>query len=491
MWGYGANGAVPTLGRFVKALDERLINTLQETVMNVNGIFLQDDASAARRKPLVAVCKGVVGEYFQLVRRVVGDAAMACVARAASLDTAGGDKDFSPTAQSLTFTADWGADMVLQVMSTFTTDVGLLHNQLPELSLRDWAAACTEQVVRGHIAAAFGALQERINSGVKLLYTQLNTPGANQVQPLSAAFNYLSEALQRGVLALLKGLKVYDQQGKLLAAWQDQLSDMVQTQLQTLFQSLVGSFMSTARIKDTSFRGNTDGSRRQTATDAPVSKSSSSSSTADEPIKTGLVLLLAELCVYMESTTVPSVMELLASAFQTKGFRGSDEPPPFVGGEVARRLGTAGNLLLSSYVDLHGRSLSTLVERSVHSTNWLNAQPPRAPRPVCDLLLERLVKAEAELARLMDGTGRTPGGALRPDTAGSHHSRGGSMGDVLESAAVERGVAKLFRGKVQPYGGGGLKFTQSAIMSAIIIVGLKSLVEYIRLQTLGKAGTAV
>eukprot|EP00878_Enallax_costatus_P032247 GHUV01035391.1.p1 GENE.GHUV01035391.1~~GHUV01035391.1.p1 ORF type:complete len:167 (-),score=7.25 GHUV01035391.1:325-825(-) len=62
-------------------------------------------------------------------------------------------------------------------MSTFTTDVGLLHNQLPELSLRDWAAACTEQVVRGHIAAAFGALQERINSGVKLLYTQLNTPG--------------------------------------------------------------------------------------------------------------------------------------------------------------------------------------------------------------------------------------------------------------------------------------------------------------------------
>eukprot|EP00878_Enallax_costatus_P034185 GHUV01037857.1.p1 GENE.GHUV01037857.1~~GHUV01037857.1.p1 ORF type:complete len:130 (-),score=24.76 GHUV01037857.1:347-736(-) len=45
----------------------------------------------------------------------------------------------------------------------------------------------------------------------------------------------------------------------------------------------------------------------------------------------------------MESTTVPSVMELLASAFQTKGFRGSDEPPPFVGGEVARRLGTAGS----------------------------------------------------------------------------------------------------------------------------------------------------
>lgn len=82
------------------------------------------------------------------------------------------------------------------------------------------------------------------------------------------------------------------------------------------------------------------------------------------------------------------------------------------------------------------------------------------------------------------------GTALRPDTAASHHQRGGSTSDVLESAAVERGVAKLFRGKVQPYGGGGLKFTQSAVLSAIIIVGLKSLMEYIRLQTLGKAGNS-
>lgn len=70
----------------------------------------------------------------------------------------------------------------MQALSTFTTDIGLLHNQLPELSLRDWAAACVEQVVRGHIAAAFGALQERINSGIKMLNTQLNTPGTYNMQ---------------------------------------------------------------------------------------------------------------------------------------------------------------------------------------------------------------------------------------------------------------------------------------------------------------------
>lgn len=47
----------------------------------------------------------------------------------------------------------------------------------------------------------------------------------------------------------LQGLRVYDQQGKLLASWQEQLSDTVQSQLQVMFQSLVNSFLSIARVK--------------------------------------------------------------------------------------------------------------------------------------------------------------------------------------------------------------------------------------------------
>lgn len=65
------------------------------------------------------------------------------------------------------------------------------------------------------------------------------------------------------------------------------------------------------------------------------------------------------------------------------------------------------------------------------------------------------------------------------------------MTDVLlESGAVERGVAKLFRGKVTPFGN-SVRFTQSAALSAIAIVGLKSLVEHVRLATLGTGGAAI
>uniref|UniRef100_A0A383VMJ6 Vacuolar protein sorting-associated protein 51 homolog n=1 Tax=Tetradesmus obliquus TaxID=3088 RepID=A0A383VMJ6_TETOB len=490
-WGFAANGTPPSLPRFVKALDERLMNTMRETVMNVNGIFLQGDQSAARRKPLLAMAKDIIGEYFKLIRRTVGDSAMSAVATAACLHLAGGDKDFSATSPSLDFPDNWGTDTVMAAMSAVTTDIGLLHSQLPELSLRDWAAAATEQAVRGHIAAAFGALQERISSGVRMVTSQLASQDGDQapVQPLSPAYGYLSEVIQRGIAALLKGLRVYEQHGRLLASFQDQLSDAVQGQLQALFQSLVSSFLAAAKIKDASATSSSSSSEssRQPSGAEPSTNSgdASGSSAADDPPKTGLVLLLAKLAMFMEDAVVPAVMEVLAGSFQGRsGFRASDEPPPFVGGEVARRLGTAANLLLGSYVDLHGRSLSLLLQRSVGSTNWLHAQPPRAPRPVCDLLLERLGRCEAELSRLVDASGRGAGPAGAPQ-----HQRVGSSSEVLlESAAVERGMAKLFRGKVQPFGASGLRFTQSALLAAVAIVGLKSLVEFIRLQTLGKAG---
>lgn len=40
-WGVSPSGAPPSLSTFVKALDERLINAMQETVMHMNTIFLQ------------------------------------------------------------------------------------------------------------------------------------------------------------------------------------------------------------------------------------------------------------------------------------------------------------------------------------------------------------------------------------------------------------------------------------------------------------------
>lgn len=39
-WGFGEDGSPPGLRQFVRALDEKLINAVQETVMNVMRFFL-------------------------------------------------------------------------------------------------------------------------------------------------------------------------------------------------------------------------------------------------------------------------------------------------------------------------------------------------------------------------------------------------------------------------------------------------------------------
>jgi len=58
----------------------------------------------------------------------------------------------------------------------------------------------------------------------------------------------------------------------------------------------------------------------------------------------GLVLLLAKLCVHMETTTVLHVVEVLGSAFQSRAaFTSNDGLPRFVGGNVARRLGSTAS----------------------------------------------------------------------------------------------------------------------------------------------------
>lgn len=80
----------------------------------------------------------------------------------------------------------------------------------------------------------------------------------------------------------------------------------------------------------------------------------------------GLLLLLAKLCIRLERHCLPSVMEALASSpLLGRTTRQVDQPPALVAGEVARHLGTAANTLLNAYVEAHGRHLSAMVRRRI------------------------------------------------------------------------------------------------------------------------------
>jgi hypothetical protein len=66
---------------------------------------------------------------------------------------------------------------------------------------------------------------------------------------------------------------------------------------------------------------------------------------APEGPRSGLLLLLAKLVQHLEGSCVPGVMESLGGSTWGRAGRAAlgDEPPVFMAGEVARRLGTAAS----------------------------------------------------------------------------------------------------------------------------------------------------
>lgn len=495
------------------------------------------EAAAAKRKPLVALSRDLFVEYFNIVRRVVSDAAKAGVLRGSLLREARADpSDLSLNSPAITqLGADWGAEPIAQALSTMSTDVGLLAAHLPELQLKERAMEVVQAAVQQHVTLSFAALKQRVIDAAVAVRTGLAAEageggaagggiggaggadgGGGAGSLLRQGNAYMSELLMRGLAALLQGLRGYEAAGGgsrgLLSAWRDRWVDQVQAGLQQFFVGLLaaalelagmrydgGDLMRTALKPGGSAGGPLSGGPGPDLMGPPVAGAAAAQ---QELVKPGLVLLLAKLCKFLESVMVPWVMETVAASFASGGQAGGPGgpagggdllPPSFVPGEVARRLNAASSAMVLSYVEKHGRQLSIMVRRSTAAVSWLTHKEPRGPRPVCSLLLERLGKVEAEAAGLLDdGSGAGLGRKGDAEQGGRAGAGGGGMYgsssnfDGGDSAAVERNVAKLFREKVHM--SSSVPLSCPAILAAVAAVALKSLVESIRLETLGRAG---
>jgi hypothetical protein len=149
-------------------------------------------------------------------------------------------------------------------------------------------------------------------------------------------------------------VKAYETHQRLLASWHDTFIDLVQGQLQHFFMSLLASFMQLTAVRyeglellHQALKATSSDAASSAFADALAAAAPAQPAVTDqaaEQVRPGLILLLAKVCVYMESTSVPYVMETIASVFSGRGGgRGSDQPPAFVAGEVARRLGTGSS----------------------------------------------------------------------------------------------------------------------------------------------------
>ncbi|EFJ51819.1 hypothetical protein VOLCADRAFT_120427 [Volvox carteri f. nagariensis] len=229
-WGW-TGGNPPQLRAFVRALDEKFINGVQETVVNVIRFFLPEgsedspEAAAAKRKPLVTLSRELFAEYFGIVRRVVTDAAKAGVLRGSLLREARAEAGKAGSSAVLS--------AIALALSTMSTDVGLLATHLPELQLKERALEVVQAAIQQHVTLSFAALKQRV------------------IDAAVAGSAYLVELLQRGLAVLLQGLRGYESAGgsRLLASWRDQWVDLVQGGLQSFFGGLLLASLELAALR--------------------------------------------------------------------------------------------------------------------------------------------------------------------------------------------------------------------------------------------------
>ncbi|KAF6776883.1 hypothetical protein AHF37_04731 [Paragonimus kellicotti] len=163
--------------------------------------------------------------------------------------------------------------------------------------------------------------------------------------------------------------------------------------------------------------------------------------------------------------------------------------------------------LLVAFVRLEGTNLAQLLRKSVEARDWLKNLEPRSVRSVVKRVMEDLSLLDRQIGQLFPScsrghkdrlsdtrsvrSGHTS--SLRP-TGSSHFldkvSRSGSTGLPNTSNELDPSLAtqlrRLFTQRVDIFA--SVEANRESLLLGVIKIGLKTLVECVRLQTFGKFG---
>ena len=199
-------------------------------------------------------------------------------------------------------------------------------------------------------------------------------------------------------------------------------------------------------------------------------------------------LLRAGLCSQLAAEGVAHVQALLKLKLSPEGLGGAA-----LGFETAptqRLMAAAADHALQTFVELQAQAISHEMRVSVRDANWLTNPAPREVDPFVDQLLARLRSLQSVAAQVFPGEApRTmlPQGPF-PATSAAAWGGAGSRGGG--SSEIQKGMQRLFARQIslELKLGVGDKLVLSRMLTQVVKLALKSLVETVRLGTYGRHG---
>ncbi|KAG2546034.1 hypothetical protein PVAP13_9KG030553 [Panicum virgatum] len=327
---------------------------------------------------------------------------------------------------------------LLAMLRSLWEDATAIDEVIPEAALPAFSLETTRDIIRQHIATAFLHLQSEISDALVRTHSTSNEK-LEELQ-LQNAMDTIKIRVSQGCIDLLQEFHHFiDGNTELLLKLRDLIIDWVQEGFQKNFQKLDRHFhVLSGRSK--SF----------------PQESSALDSVQIDKVPTVLVLMLAQLCVYIEQTTIPKVTEELASSFSGGGARSYEYGPPFVPGEICRLYRSSGEKFLHHYINMKTQKISKLLNKRFTTPVWIKHKEPREVNMFVDLLLLEFNGVVSEVKQILPGLIRRH---RHSDSTGSTtSSRSNPMREDMlnrsntnraRSQFLENHLAKLFEQKME------------------------------------------
>ncbi|KAK9282372.1 hypothetical protein L1049_005289 [Liquidambar formosana] len=366
---------------------------------------------------------------------------------------------------------------LLRMFRIIWTDVVLMDEVLPEAGLPDFSLEAAHVAVKQYVASTFSHLL--LNISDSLVKVQLRQKeGVGKEYSLQVALEASKKAVIQGSMdVLLDFRQLLDDNLGLLVKLRGYIVDWVQEGFQDFFRRLDDHFLLLS------------GRNKSASQDQGLTEG-----TQGDKVLAALVLVLAQLSVFIEQSAIPRITEEIAASFSGGGVRGYEYGPAFVPGEICRIFRAAGEKFLNLYINMRTQKISVLLRKRFTTPNWVKHKEPREVHMFVDLFLQELEAIGTEVKQIL------PQGLLRKhrrtDSNGSTtSSRSNPLRDDkisrsntqrARSQLLETHLAKLFKQKMEIFT--KVEYTQESVVTTIVKLCLKSLQEFVRLQTFNRSG---
>ncbi|XP_058876734.1 vacuolar protein sorting-associated protein 51 homolog isoform X3 [Acipenser ruthenus] len=201
-----------------------------------------------------------------------------------------------------------------------------------------------------------------------------------------------------------------------------------------------------------------------------------------------LLLLLSRLCLDYESSTISYILTLA-----DEQFLGQDQSPLTPVSVLCAQAREVAQRLLNHYVKLQGLIVSQMLRKSVETRDWINTIEPRNVRAVMKRVVEDTTAIDVQVGLLYEEGVRkaqSSDSSKRTFSVYSSRQQPRYTPSYTPSAPMDTNllsnIQKLFSERIDIFS--TVEFNKVSVLTGIIKISLKTLLECVRLRSFGRFG---